>query len=182
MSDPGGPEPSRKQEPGLFPDCIDTAYRSSRSGLLRYFRRHVADRDEAHDLVQEAFLKLMTARPPGGIRDPNAFLQRIARNILFNRRRHLARWRRLLSNVPLDEIEVSAAPEQDQWIEAGQVMDQYRRALAALPARTRTIFLLHRVDELTYLQIADRLGVSAKTVEYHMASALKHLSRSLDWE
>lgn len=49
-------------------------------------------------------------------------------------------------------------------------------ALDALPERTRSIFLLHRIDGYSYPEIADQLGVSRKAVEKHMTRAIKHLA------
>ncbi|MCJ8156577.1 sigma factor-like helix-turn-helix DNA-binding protein [Sphingomonas sp. LaA6.9] len=53
------------------------------------------------------------------------------------------------------------------------------RALAELPEPTRTVFLMHRVDELSYGIIAERLGITSAQVEAHVAAALLHLARAL---
>lgn len=63
---------------------------------------------------------------------------------------------------------------------ADDMLRRYEDAIAGLPDRTRTIFLLHRADDLTYRQIARRLGVTLWTVEYHMKRAIVHLGRMLD--
>src|SRR3546814_10902814 len=59
------------------------------------------------------------------------------------------------------------------------VMRAYRRALAELPDRTREVFLLHRVDELAYREIGEKLGISIPTVQYHVARALAHIDAPL---
>ena len=48
--------------------------------------------------------------------------------------------------------------------------------------KTRKVFLLHRVEELTYKEIGERLGVSIPTVQYHVARALAHLDAALGQE
>ncbi|MBS0332735.1 MAG: RNA polymerase sigma factor, partial [Proteobacteria bacterium] len=52
-------------------------------------------------------------------------------------------------------------------------------ALLSLPERTRTIFLLHRVDGRKYREIAKQLGISVSAVEKHMVRAAQHLGASL---
>lgn len=51
--------------------------------------------------------------------------------------------------------------------------------MAGLSARMREIYLLHRLEGLTYREIADRLGISVKTVEVQMGRALKKLREQL---
>lgn len=58
-----------------------------------------------------------------------------------------------------------------------------RRVMATIdtmPPKRREVFLLHRVEELTYPQIARQLGVSIKTVEKHMHLAMLQLSETDD--
>lgn len=59
-------------------------------------------------------------------------------------------------------------------------IDRIEQALAKLPARRRNIFLLHRLDGLSYAEIADRYGISTKRVEQHIAAAMLHLDKELD--
>ena len=58
-------------------------------------------------------------------------------------------------------------------------MRTYEAALGALPERTRTIFLLYRVEELCYREIAEQLGISIPAVQKHMAKALERISIAL---
>jgi len=53
------------------------------------------------------------------------------------------------------------------------------RAMATMDARSRTVFLLHRLEALSYDQIAARLGLTAAEVEQHLANAILHIDREL---
>ena len=59
-------------------------------------------------------------------------------------------------------------------------IERIEQALLALPIRTRAIFLLHRVDGLSYAEIAERCGISGKQVERHIARAMLRIDRALD--
>ena len=61
----------------------------------------------------------------------------------------------------------------------GEQLLAVHRAVMALPGRTRHVFLLHRFESYTYLDIARELGVSRKSVEYHMNRALSAVSTAL---
>lgn len=54
-----------------------------------------------------------------------------------------------------------------------------RRAFDALPERTRKVFWLHRVDGLSYAQIAERLGIAIDEVQTEIANALYGIDRLL---
>ena len=131
-------------------------------------------------MVQETFARLacfMARRP---LSNPAPYLRRIARNLLFDRSKRLEH-RLEHRHVPLDPTtEPSIVPDQEHRIEAEEVMIAYRRALAELPRKTRDIFLLHRMDELTYRDISARLQISIPTVQYHVARALAHIDAALD--
>lgn len=166
------------EAPRCAPDT-DALYRREATRLARFFRRRrIAE--EPQDLVHDAFVRLLTAATvrPGPER-PAAYLQRIARNLLVDcARRAAARG----ETVPLqpDSAALAYAPEQTHGIEVEDVRRQYLAAVDALPRRTREVFLLHRVEELTYRQIAERLGIGIRTVEWHIAEALVRIGETLD--
>jgi RNA polymerase sigma-70 factor (ECF subfamily) len=164
------------------PVLLDTMYRAEAGKLSAYFHRRLRGDDEASDYVQEVFARLARHMPLETIRQPRHYLRRIARNLLFERSRRL-KTRVMFNYVPMSPaLEPSALPEQEQGLEMEDVMAAYRRALDELPVRTRDVFVLHRVDELTYNEIGERLGITIPTVQYHVARALAHLDAALGQE
>jgi len=100
------------------------------------------------------------------------------RNLLIDRSRRAAT---LPVHVPItEEIQVAVPPEQAYAIEVSQMREQYRAVVAALPPRTRQVFLLHRVDELRYIEIAARLEISVRTVEWHISEAIAKIGKALE--
>lgn len=155
---------------------LDEIYRNERPGLLRYLRLQVGS-EAAPDLVQEVFARAAGSRQAGHLVNPAGFLHRIARNLVIDRAR---RKRTRITMLAFDDaIDAPCAADQEQQIEAADLLAAYERAIALLPAKTRRVFLLHRVDERSYREIHEELGISVASVEYHMMKALAHLSRSL---
>lgn len=162
--------------------CIDTMFRTEAPRLARYFRHKISGTDDPLDLVQEAFLRFLGRSRHGLPGNPAGYLHRIARNLLFERaRRRKANGGARECPLPPD-FEISVPPSQEREIEAAEMMDAYDNALAQLPPRTREVFLLHRRDELSYKQIAARLGIGVRTVEWHIAEALFRIRRMVDEE
>ncbi len=175
---------TRRSEPiGTADDGIggfDRLFREEAPKLARFFRRGGTHRDDVPDLVQESFVRLVGATPSDSIRAPQAYLQRIARNLLFDRSKRLSH-RLAGMHMPYEEQSVPAlAPEQTLAIEARQTLMAYERALEGLTARTREVFTLHREQERSYKEISAQLGISVGTVEYHIARALVHIADALD--
>jgi RNA polymerase sigma-70 factor (ECF subfamily) len=84
---------------------------------------------------------------------------------------------------PLDEArDAPLAPEQEWKIEGRELRAAYRRALLALPRRTRRIFLMHRLKGMTYREIAEELNLGDKGVEYHMMRALVRCRQTIAFQ
>lgn len=153
---------------------LDDAYREHRGALLGFFRRK-AGPEEAPDLVQEVFARAAGSGQRGRIINPGGFLRRIAQNLLIDRARHKRSNDVLL--LPFEEEHDAACLPQQEWqLNADDLLGLYEQAVDAMPFKTRRVFLMHRVDELSYREIHERLGISIATVEYHMMRALAHIA------
>lgn len=160
------------------PSAAFTAlYQAEHGRLLRYFRRRVG-RDAAPDLAQEVFIRLLRSGTLAQIDSPGAWLSRVARNLLIDNARRAKRQQAII--YPLDEArDAPAPPEQGLRLEAVDLRRSYWRALHAMSPKTRRIFLMHRLRQLTYREIAEQLGIGDKAVEYHMTRALALCRRAV---
>lgn len=141
-----------------------------------------AGTEEAGDLAQDAFLKIVEASEKAEIKAPIHLLFRIARNATIDRLRSKSRAAALFrtDGLEADAPDFTASPERILI-----ASERLRRAMAVIqnmPPKRREVFLLHRIEGLSYPQIARRSGVSIKTVEKHMAAAMAQLSREVDGE
>ena len=156
---------------------IEALYRTDAPRLTRTLRARLSSTEEARDLVQDAFARLLGSGSASTLREPEAFLNRILRNLLIDRsRRRAAR----PTQIELDPEVVPVRPEQADGIEVEQLQERYRAVVAGLPPRTRKVFILHRVDGLGYKAIASQLGISPRTVEWHMSEAIFRIGKGLD--
>lgn len=158
---------------------VSLLYRDHAPALRRRLRLRLGSSDEANDVLHDAFARLLGAHPADGVRDPGAFLNRIVRNLLVDRsRRRTVR----APHIPIDDVEIAVPPDQGDAIELEQMRQRYKDAVAALPPRMREVFVLHRIEGLSYPQIATRLDISIRTVEWHIAEAIVRIGRELDDE
>lgn len=148
------------------------------SGLDRQLTRRFGSADFASDVLQETYLRLEGMSEIGPVRSPKAYLFRIALNIANDRRR--AESRRLtvdevdsLLDIPDDR------PDAARVIEDRSELHQLKRAIADLPERRRRVLILSRIEDMPHREIANRLGVTVRTVEMDLKQALEHCAERL---
>jgi RNA polymerase sigma factor (sigma-70 family) len=167
--DPEGGRSDDTHELGVMLEAL-------RAPLTGYFRRRVRQQDDVFDLVQEVFLRLSKRGAIDDIDHLRGYVFQVAASVLTDRQRRRA-VRQEDAHVELDadyDGDIEIGPER---ILAGR--SALKEALAALdrmPERTRTIFVLRRLEGLRYLEIAARLGLSVRAVEKHMVRAVQHLA------
>lgn len=171
-----GDDDRRIVSAGIDPQQLDTVYRVEAPKLIRLLKRKVWAEDERRDIVQEAFTRLAESKSGAVGRNPGAYLQGIIRHLLADRVR---RWSRAQSITAVEIQTGDQALAPDTAFEINQLRERYRAAVDALPARTREVYWLHRVEELPYSRIAEKCGISVRTVEWHIAQAIMRISKSI---
>ena len=142
-----------------------TALARVRAALMRR-GRSVHDAD---DLVQEAWVRLADYERGQTVDKPEAFLMRTALNLSIDA--HRTRVSRG-DEVLLDEVVlVDLAPGAEAVVLARERLARLSVCLGRLSDKTRDIFLAHRIDGLTYQEIAREHQLSISTVEKHIAKA-----------
>lgn len=147
-------------------------YASHHGWLLGWLRRRVGNSFDAADLTQDTFVCLLGDGRTGDIREPRPFLVTIARRLLARRRR-----RELLEAAYIEALATlppETAPSPESLSIALETLQQLDLALSGLPLPVRSAFLMAHVEELSYAQIAARLGVSASMVKQYLARANRH--------
>lgn len=149
------------------------------TALRRFLQRRLNSAEAADDLSQETYLRLARMGEGEGIADQRGYLFTIAANLA---RDHQRRQRREGLAEPADRLDVMPcpAPDPERTVAARQELQVLERAIADLPPKTREIPLLFRVEGWTRRQIAEHLGLSPKTVEYHMQQAMLRCRAAID--
>lgn len=151
---------------------LDTLYREHYSWLKGWIRRRLSCDQQASDLAQDTFVRVLGQRRHDTLRQPRAYLSSIARHILVDMFRRRSIEQAYLDTLAHQEEPAHISPEQYHQIV--ETLLEIDAMLDALGGRTREIFLLAQLDGLTYVAIGRRLGVSTNTVRKHYIRALGH--------
>lgn len=153
-----------------------------RTELHRFLTRHLHSAQDAGDLAQDVYLRFLQLPHNDLVRQPQAYLYRIAANLVYEyrlkeRRRDVACDPDLLENI----AEQSADITEDGLEERLSTHQQLERVLRQIPPIYRAVLLLQKRDGLSYAEIAQELGLSVHTVQKYLFRALAHC-RAADWE
>lgn len=145
--------------------------------IKRFVSRFHSVAEDIEDITQETFLKGYAAElqdGSGGIREPKAFLFKIARNTALMKSRRDGRAKTDLAEdlMQVELIVDEQQPGQDEHLNSRRKLVLFAKAVAALPPQCQRAFLLRRVEGLRYRQIANRMNISISAVEKHVATAL----------
>jgi|SRR5947208_4823576 len=156
-------------------DAFETLYRAYWQRLYAFAFRYVHSKEDAEEVAQDVFFRIWRGRvdwvPAGAVRN---YLYLAVRNAARDRLERAAvarRWGGRVGRVG----PVATAPEIQSDLEGAELVATVERALAELPPKRSEVCKLRLIDGLSYAQIADRLGISEKTVETQLARGLKSL-------
>ncbi len=156
-------------------DLLTLRYDDFRKRLTRQF----GSEEVASETLHETWLRLDRPGDAGPVRSAPAFLMRIAANIAKDRQRaERRRTKRSVSDEALDVAD--PAPDPARTVEARLDLKKVEAAIAELPKRTQAILMASRVQGMTHQAIADKLGISKRTVLYELKQAVVLLDARLE--
>jgi RNA polymerase sigma-70 factor, ECF subfamily len=163
--------------PNSSDDLLGRLFSSSHRALRLYVRRLVDSRETADDIVQEAFLR--TYVHADRVKIPRAFLFSTARNLAADSWRHnrVAKTDLLGDSVDSEVVSLGESPEGQAL--ADERSRLLRHAIERLSPQCRAAFVLKVFHACSYKEIAQRLGIAPKTVENHIARALRETHQYL---
>lgn len=152
-------------------------YYSSR--LYYYSLGLLGQKEAAEEVVSDVFFEVWKNRHKlDEIGSMNAWLQTITyRKSISYLRKETGK-----TTLSFDEIEdFTFEPVQspDEELISKEEMQEINRAIEMLPAKSKHVFFLAKIERLPYLEIADMLQISVKTVNYHVAYALDSIAKRL---
>ncbi len=150
---------------------VDQLSRRYHAVLVRYFGRRGIDVADGQDLAQEVFERLSRPEVRERIGRVEGYLFSIAANLAVE----YFRYRQVRTAHPFTDLVSRVQRDEeftpDRLVEGRQELDLVVAALNTLPERMRHIFVLARLENLTHAEIAARLGVSKRLVQYEVTMA-----------
>lgn len=158
-------------------ESFNQVFRRYYSPMVRFCIRYVADSDIASEIVQDLFVKLWSNREKISFNTSfESYMMTSVRNsaltYINKERSHAEANLRIYS-------EESDNTDPSETLQSNNLEESYRKILKDMPEKRREVFLASRYDGLKYSEIAEKLGISQKTVEAQMSAAIKQLKDGL---
>lgn len=158
---------------------VERLFRDHNDSLVRFLTLRLQSRQEAHEVAQEAYVRLLQLERPDVTGFLRAYLFRIAGNLAIDRLRRRATESRFQEAEMFPGLS-ERPPEPEALAIESQRVAQIRNFLQELPQPVRDAFLMFRVEELGQDAIASRLGISDRMVRNHITRALMYCRLRLD--
>jgi len=163
---------------GCHPSVIAELFREHNESLIRFLTARMRSRQEAREVAQEAYVRLLNLDRPGAVSFMRAFLFKTAANLAVDRLRSRDRRERLRDIALFEEFRETPTPERAA---AGtQGVEIVERLLAELPPKCRRAFLLNRIQGLEPAEIAEQMGVAERTIRHYILRAFLYCRAGLD--
>lgn len=169
------------ETPAEKPDhsqALAEIFRNHKAALVRFLTVRTGSVEDAKEIVQESFAKMLALDHPGTIGFLAGYLWRIAVNLAIDRRRQQAQ------HEGFTRATASSASKQEASAEstadARERLAIVERAIGNLPARCLEAFILHVIRGLTFDEVGCQMGISARMAKKHVARALEYLQTCLD--
>ncbi len=149
---------------------FEVLFRKLYAPLCKTIFKIVQDKDLAEDIAQDAFFILWEKRNEVTI-SVKSYLYRAAINKAFTQ---LEKNKRFVRTQEGDWFEYEpSANTTEEIVNEKELQMEVNKAIDSLPPACRTVFLMSRMDEMSYKEIAEALNISVKTVENQMSKALR---------
>lgn len=157
------------------------SFRDYDKQLHRYLVRRMPRPEDAEDLAQEVYLRLLRIDSAKRVHKPLAYIYGIASHVVADYRSDTRHEREFISDDEDEALDGGAEPPVDDLIDRLNLQQQLERALTQLPTTHAQVLLAHKHRGLSYQEVAAELGLSIHTVEKYVTQA-KAKIRTMTWE
>jgi len=145
--------------------------------LLRFLRSRLGHNDQAQDVAQEVYLRILRMDDVRLIRNPRSFVIHLAAHAAYEWRM-LARNRLQHSDELLQDLTATDA-DPAEALERNDRIARLSRVLETLSPKCRAVILMHRRDGMTYEEIASHMNLSVAMVKKYLARGLAVCHREM---
>lgn len=154
---------------------VERLFDEHNASLMQFLRSRLRSNEEAREVAQEAYVRLLQLDNPEAVSYFRAFLFKTAGNIAIDRMRKDAREQsRSLFNVFDEE-----APSAEQTAASRQTLRRVERSLENLPPKCRKAFLLSRIYGLSTREIASQMHMSTRMIRNYLVQATLHVEECI---
>ena len=157
-----------------FKSCFNELF----DAIRNYVFYRCNDGDLSTDIAQEAFMRVWEKNFVYDPKKTKSLVYKIANEIWINH------YRKSKSAIKyqLTLTHESLNTNNEHNLEYEELKNKYESTLSILPITQREVFLMSRMEDLTYKEISERLDISVKAVEKRMSLALKELRKALSYD
>jgi RNA polymerase sigma factor (sigma-70 family) len=183
---PPGPcdAPDSGGEAELSPESraalVSRLFQEHNQALMGFLLARVNSEQEARDVAQEAYVRMLELDTPGAVSFLRAYLFKVAANLATDRARQRASQARLLEHWIDPLTDVAQAPSPEGAAGARQELELLRGFMQELPPRCREAFYLHRFRDMTVVDIANKQGVTDRMVRKYLVQAFVYCRQRLN--
>jgi RNA polymerase sigma-70 factor (ECF subfamily) len=159
-------------------DAIEELYNFYYPRLYNFSKTFLKLEEGIDDILQEVFIKIWQNRKK--IKTPEtfaSFIFTITRNLLLNELRTRLKNEKIKAKI--GKLAIAIEYSFVEQIELDELKTKVDQAIMELPERQKEIILLSRIEGLSHKEIAEKLLITSKTVEYHLAKAIVLLRKKL---
>jgi RNA polymerase sigma factor (sigma-70 family) len=173
LSDPA-PMPETKRA------LVERLFAKNGGALRAFFRKRLPQPQDAGDLAQEVYVRMLRLSDAGTIRHPEAYLYTVASNLA---REHRVIERRRGSTIDIEEAEIEGELAELSGvigdIDTERRVKHLREVLRQLPPKCYAVVALQYWHGMSYAEIAAELGISVRMVKRYLNQGLAHCRRRM---
>ena len=161
---------------------ITDVYARMCAELRRFAYRYLKTPHDVEDVVQEAFVRVLEAQRSHTVKHIPSYVYQTIKNLSLN---ELAKCGNRLTDTVGDQMPKSVLLETatiEEDFEARQKFELFCRAVRQLPTKCQRAYILRKVYGFSHQEIAQRMGVSVKTVEAHLTKAIVRCTDFMNFE
>ncbi len=159
---------------------IEYYYQNHQAELLAFVSSRLGGIEEAEDIVQDVFLRLLQNSNPIMETTLQALAYTIARNLITDHYRR-KQWAMRHGMQPIDcrQQATTTADEAARPLSVKEVTEFLERGLLRIPEKCRELYRMHIYDGMQVSDISQQTGENYKSVEYHLGIARKEIRKYL---
>lgn len=159
-------------------DNMNFIYRQIRRSLA-FFSHRFKSHDEMAELAQDAYLRVMRQQQQKPIENIEGYIYQTTRNLTMNLGRRRASEQR---HVTTDDPELNLSTNELSPLDSillEERITRLKQAIYSLPPRCRQVFILHKVNGMSYAEIAKAMKITESGVGKHLNRAMHHCENAL---